>query len=154
MKKQRRIAITRRPRSGGERHTQASIDGRKITVIVVDDDFSVCRALRTQLEILGFNVLIFQSAKGLLGSNIPRRDACLLADVYMPRMRGVELCRQLRAKGVSLPTILMSGRDDDETKQIMRGAKPIASLFKPFSQIALLRAIRKAARLSATAISR
>ncbi len=114
------------------------------TVIVVDDDASVRRALRTQLQILGFNVSDFRSAEEFLISEFPTGDACLLLDVYMPGMSGVELCRSLVASGRHLPTILISGRDDRQTRQMMRDANPIASLVKPFDEKTLLRAIRKA----------
>jgi two-component system response regulator FixJ len=113
-------------------------------VIVVDDDASMRRALRTQLRIAGFNVLVFQSAEDLLASEFPAGDACLLLDVWMPGMNGIELCRSLAASGGQLPTILMSGLDDERTRQIMREAKPIASLFKPFEEKQLIDAIRKA----------
>jgi FixJ family two-component response regulator len=58
---------------------------RKATVIVVDDDLSVCRALKMYLEILGYKVLVFHKAERLLASAIPSGDdVCLLADVYLP----------------------------------------------------------------------
>ena len=113
-------------------------------MIVVDDDASIRRALRTQLQVLGFNVLIFQSAEELLASELPAGDLCLLLDVWMPGMSGIELCHSLAASGRYLPTILMSGLDDEQTTQIMREAGPIACLFKPFEEKQLIRAIRKA----------
>ena len=113
---------------------------------MVDDDLSIRRALKSQLEILGFDVLIFQSAEELLVSELPANNTCLLLDVYMPGMSGIELCQSLVTSGRQLPTILMSGRDDEATKQIMRQAKPTAGLFKPFDQESLLKAIRKAFR--------
>jgi FixJ family two-component response regulator len=113
-------------------------------VIVVEDDASMRRALRTQLQVLGFNVLVCQSAEELLTSEFPAGDACLLLDVWMPGMNGIGLCRSLAASGRHLPTILMSGFDDQQTRQIMRETNPIASLFKPFEEKLLLRAIRKA----------
>jgi FixJ family two-component response regulator len=116
------------------------------TVIVVDDDVSIRRALGRQLQILGFDVSVFQSAEELLVSELHIDKACLLLDVYMPGMSGIELCQSLVASGRYLPTILMSGRDDEATREIMRQAKPIAGLFKPFDQKALLQAIRKALR--------
>ena len=116
------------------------------TVIVVDDDASIRRALRSQLQILGFDGLVFDSSQELLVSGLPTDNACLLLDVYMPGMNGIELCQSLSASGRHLPTILMSGRDDEATRQIMRLAKPVAALFKPFDQEILLRAIRKALR--------
>ncbi len=116
------------------------------TVIVVDDDASIRRALGRQLQILGFSVLDFQSAEDFLASEVPTGDACLLLDVYMPGMNGIELCRSLAASGRHLPTILISGRDDEQIRQMMRKANPIASLLKPFDEKKLLSAIRKALR--------
>ncbi len=113
-------------------------------MIVVDDDASMRRALRRQLQIAGFNPLVFQSAEELLASEFPADDTCLLLDVWMPGMNGIELFRDLAAAGRQLPTILMSGFDDERTRQIMRQAEPVARLFKPFEEKQLLRAIRKA----------
>ena len=113
-------------------------------MIVVDDDASIRSALRRQLQILGLNVLDFQSAEEFLTSDIPTSDACLLLDVYMPGMSGIDLCKKMIEAGRRLPTILISGRDDAQTKKMMREAKPIASLLKPFDEKTLIRAIRKA----------
>jgi two-component system, chemotaxis family, CheB/CheR fusion protein len=114
------------------------------TVIVVDDDASIRRALRRQLQILGFDVLDFGSAEEFLTSEIPAGAACLLLDVYLPAMTGIELCKKMTELGRLLPTILISGRDDAQTRKLMREAKPIASLIKPFDEKSLLGAIRKA----------
>jgi FixJ family two-component response regulator len=116
------------------------------TVIVVDDVPSIRRALRWQLQTLGFNVLDFQSAEEFLASEFPTADACLLLDVYMPGMNGIELSRELTASERRLPTILISGHDDRQTREMMREARPVASLFKPFDEKDLIRAIRKALR--------
>jgi CheY-like chemotaxis protein len=63
----------------------------------------------------------------------------------MPGMTGIELCKKITEDGGRpLPTILISGRDDAQTKKLMREAKPIASLIKPFDEKSMLRAIRKA----------
>jgi len=72
------------------------------------------------------------------------RDVCLLLDVHMPEMSGIELSLSLAAAGQHPPTILMSGRNDPRTRQLMRATKPKAVLFKPFDEKSLLRAIRKA----------
>ncbi len=90
--------------------------------------------------------MVFQSAEDLLASEFPSNNACLLLDIYMPRMSGIELCRSLAASGRGLPTVLMSGRDDQQTRRMMREASPISSLLKPFDEKYLLRAIRKALR--------
>ena len=62
----------------------------------------------------------------------------------MPSMTGIELCHKLAEAGRRLPTILISGRDDPQTRKMMREAHPIASLLKPFDEKSLLRAISKA----------
>lgn len=116
------------------------------TVIVIDDDASVRRALRWQLQTLGFNVLDFESAGEFLASEIPGGDVCLLLDVYMAGMNGIDLCRKMIALERRLPTILVSGHDDRRTRKMMRAAKPAATLFKPFEEKALMRALRKALR--------
>lgn len=111
---------------------------------MVDDDASMRNALRRQLRVLGFEVLDFESAEDFLSSELPSGAACLLLDVYLPGMSGTQLCRTLAESGRHLPTILISGRDDQQTKKMMREANPIASLFKPFDERSLLRAIHKA----------
>jgi FixJ family two-component response regulator len=112
----------------------------------VDGDLSMRRALRTQLQAAGFNVLAFESTESLLESELPTENACLLLDIYrMPKMTSVELCRTLAAER-RLPTVLMSVRDDELTLHLMNEAKAVARLFKPFDERTLLRAIRKALR--------
>ena len=113
------------------------------TVVVVDDDPSICRALKTQLEILGFQVRVFRDAESLLELEVPSSNGCFLIDIYLPGMSGADLCLQLKQMN-SNPIILMSGRHDVRTLKLMRESRPIAKLFKPFDQTSLLRAIRKA----------
>jgi CheY-like chemotaxis protein len=114
-----------------------------VTVVVVEDDASIRGALRRQPQILGFNVRDFQGAEEFLASEFPTGNACLLLDVYMPGMSGIELCRTLAASGRQVPTILMSGREDEQTRQMMSDANPIAILIKPFDENNLLRAISR-----------
>jgi two-component system, NtrC family, C4-dicarboxylate transport response regulator DctD len=116
----------------------------KITVIVIDDDMFLRRALKIQLEILGFDVLVFYNAESMLSSEFPKSNCCLLSDVYLTGMSGAELSRHLVAAEIGLPTILMSGHDDKQTKRLIRKARPIATLLKPFDPDALLAALRKA----------
>ena len=88
---------------------------------------------------------MFNSAERLLASRFPTKNACLLLDIYMPGIGGVELCGILAARGRQMPTVLMSGRDDEEVRRWAK-AKRLPCLFKPFGQAALLRAIQKAMR--------
>jgi FixJ family two-component response regulator len=112
---------------------------------VVDDDRSMRRALRMQLRLVGFNVRTFESAESLLAGRFPTTNACLLLDIYMPGMTGFELCRALAAEQRQIPTVLMSGRDDEETRRLSK-AQRLPCLFKPIDQAALLGAIQKAVR--------
>lgn len=82
----------------------------------------------------------------MLASEFTTDNACLLLDVYMPGMTGIELCRSLDTSGRHPSTILMSARDDRATRQIMRQVKPIGDIFKSFDEKTLLRVIRKALR--------
>jgi len=138
----------RRARSAYQRVWSSQLPIAPIpTVIVVDNDLSMRRALRTQLQAAGFNVLVFESAESLLDSELAIDDACLLLDIYlMPKMSGVELCQNLAAAGRRLPTVLMSARHDELTRRIMSETKAVARLLKPFDEKALLGAIRKALR--------
>jgi FixJ family two-component response regulator len=124
----------------------ASVAKTITTLIVLDDDDFVCRALKAHLEILGFEVLVFNSGEAMLASVFPIQHTCLLADVYLPGISAIEVDRRLKSAGKYLPTILMSGRDDPETMRMMRSAKPVARLFKPFDPQALERAISQAIR--------
>src|SRR5690242_636053 len=97
-----------------------------------------------QLSIAGFNVHVFNSAEEFLAGKFPSANACLLLDMYMPKMTGVELWEHLGSAGRQMPTVLMSGRDDEETRKLARKTRRTSWLFKPFDQSALLRAIHKA----------
>jgi FixJ family two-component response regulator len=112
-------------------------------VILVGDDASIRRALRTRLLALEFNLLVCESAEELLASEFPPGAACLLRDVWMPGMNGIELCRSLATTGRELPTIMMRGVGDERTTEISAERSRLPAI-KPFDQKQLTRAIRKA----------
>jgi FixJ family two-component response regulator len=85
-------------------------------VIVVDDDLSILRALRRLIAGAGFDVRTFDRPSVLLGSSLPTADACLVVDVYLPEMNGVELCSALAASGCRLPVILVTAHADETTR--------------------------------------
>lgn len=118
----------------------------KPTVMIIEDDPSVRRALQMQLSVEGFDVRGFSSAEEFLAGNSAYLNGCLLVDIYMPGMSGIALWRHLVAAGHPMPMVLMSGRDDSNTRRLVRKATGVPCLFKPFDQSALLRAIRKAVR--------
>lgn len=117
---------------------------RKPVLILVEDDPSVLRALRRLMVSAGFEVRAFDRPRVLLAGRMPKSNACLIVDVHLPEMTGVELCEVLAAGGCRLPVIMITGHQDQATAELMRRADPVAILFKPFSREALLAAISKA----------
>jgi FixJ family two-component response regulator len=116
----------------------------KSVVLIVDDDPSVLRALRRLISGAGFEVRTFERPSAVLGSDLPKSDACLIVDVHLPEMNGVELCQTLAASGCTLPVILMTAHADEETQRLARGANPIAFLTKPFGREVLVNSIQSA----------
>lgn len=82
------------------------------TVYIVDDQPAVCHALSEMLSVLGYEVATFSSADNLLASVDIPRTGCLIADVRMPGMDGIQLMHELGKRGIHLPVILISGHAD------------------------------------------
>ena len=118
----------------------APVDERVIGV--VDDDEPVRIAIGSLLRSLGFKVEMFGSAEDLLES--PRLDdiACLIVDVRLPGMSGLDLQRQLLAAKRELPMIFVSAHDDPVARRQAITAGALAFLRKPFSEKALIDAVR------------
>jgi len=118
------------------------------TVLIVDDDIGVLGALARLLRAEGFHARAFESPRRLLASEIPRTGACLLSDLFMPEMNGVELSGALAASGRCLPLIIMTGRNDAQSRQLLHGVDAIAVLFKPFDPELVRDAIDRAFALT------
>ena len=118
------------------------------TVLVVDDDPSVLRSLNRLISASGFHVEAFGKPSELLASEIPRSNACMVVDIDMPEMTGIEMCEVLKASGRGLPAILITGRTDARTRFLASQSGAVAVLFKPFNQAPLLEAIGRAVALS------
>jgi FixJ family two-component response regulator len=116
----------------------------KPALILVEDDPSVLRALRRLILSAGFRVIAFDTPRAVLDSDLPKSDACLLVDLQLPQIGGVQLCEALAAAGCRLPVILMTGHLDQATGDLVQRAKAAALLFKPFSRDSLLKAISQA----------
>lgn len=82
------------------------------TIYIVDDQESVRNALGEMLSVFGFQTESFESADHFLEKLDSSRPACIVADVRMPGTDGIELVRQLRKRGSSLPVVLISGHAD------------------------------------------
>jgi FixJ family two-component response regulator len=118
------------------------LSATKTEVILVEDDPSVQRALRRLLEFSGFEVRAFSHPSALQATGIPGRNACLIFDVHLPEMSGVELYQALTAAGCRSPLILITAHIDDATRAMTKRVKAAAVLIKPFSRDSLLAAIR------------
>lgn len=113
-------------------------------VIVIDDDPSILRALRRLISGAGFDVRTFDRPSALLQRDLPTAEACLIVDIDLPEMNGVELCAALAASGSRLPVILITAHTDEQTRALARRAHPITLLVKPFARSLLMNSIETA----------
>jgi FixJ family two-component response regulator len=120
------------------------------TVLVVDDDPSVLRSLNRLISASGFAVKMFAKPSELMASEIPTSNACMVVDIDMPEMTGIEMCEILKSSGRGLPAILITGRTDARTRSQAAQSDAVAVLFKPFDKDPLLDAIARALALSIT----
>jgi FixJ family two-component response regulator len=111
-------------------------------VYVVDDDESVRRALRRLLHSWGLRARTFASATEFLDSGSREEDACLIADIRMPGLGGLDLHRELLAKGSTIPVIFITAFDTAETREQAKALGAAGYFRKPVDDQALLDAIR------------
>jgi FixJ family two-component response regulator len=113
-------------------------------VSVVEDDPSFRDSMRRLMRSLGYSVEAFSSAADFLAS--PRRveTACLIADVHMPAMTGVELHRHLIEAGYAIPTILMTAYPNDVDRARALNDGIVCYLRKPFDERDLIRCLHAA----------
>ena len=114
------------------------------TVYIVDDDQNILLALRFLLEAEDLHVQTFASAEAFLNHYDPTRPGCLLLDLRMPGMNGLELQEILAARGVQLPIIIITGQGDKLMKLQALDAGAIDVFQKPFDDEALLKRIHQA----------
>jgi FixJ family two-component response regulator len=110
-------------------------------VLIVDDDDSLRRALARTVRLAGFEVEAFQSVDALLAHGVPERDACLVLDVDLPGIGGIEFKRTLAEAGRDIPTIFITALEPAEVSEPLAALAPVAVLYKPFEKNALLEAI-------------
>ena len=120
----------------------ASVAPRRL-LLVVDDDDSMRRALARSLRAAGFEVEAFASAEALIARGLPEREACLVLDVSMPGIGGIEFRRGLMASGRDLPTIFITARPKEEVGPELDSLGAVAVLYKPFAERTLLEAIER-----------
>jgi len=116
---------------------------KKATVAVVDDDERLLRSLESLMISFGYDVRAHLSGESLLASGDVRHIDCLVSDVGMPGMSGIQLLEQVRLSRPDLPVILITGRQEKHLSQL--AARHGARYFeKPLDSVRLIEAIRSA----------
>jgi FixJ family two-component response regulator len=119
------------------------------TISIVDDDESVRKAIESLVRSLGYAAATFSSAGDYLRSDSIRQSSCLITDVRMPQITGVELQRRLIADGNDTPIIFMTAESDDNTRSRVLNAGAVAFLRKPIDADFLVECLDKALGLKA-----
>ncbi|WP_426139007.1 response regulator transcription factor [Pseudomonas sp. DWP3-1-2] len=115
-----------------------------ILICVVDDDASVRNGLGNLLKSLGYGTVGFASGEEFLASSASDEAQCVLLDLKMKGMQGLEVLEHLKAAGKPIGVFCMSAHDDELTVRRTREAGALGFLRKPFSEQALLDSIKQA----------
>jgi|SRR5262245_5274417 len=113
-------------------------------VVVVDDDASVRKALQRLLRSAEYDVEVFASAAEALAGKRLGEAGCVVLDIRMPGISGLDLQRQLAGRYPRLPVVVITGHADEETRQRALAGGAVAVLYKPFDDEALLADIARA----------
>jgi FixJ family two-component response regulator len=113
-------------------------------ISIVEDDAAVRAATENLVKALGFDVYTFASAVEFLQSHRMAETGCLISDVQMPNMSGIELQANLADRGFRIPTIFMTAFPDESVKRRAMDAGAVGFLPKPFTARALIQCIRDA----------
>ena len=113
-------------------------------IAIVDDDDALRTSLDNLIRSVGFRAHGFSSAEAFLRSDDARETACLMLDVRMPGMNGLELQRQMIAANWQIPIIFITSHVDDEARARALDAGAVAFLYKPCREDDLLQAIEAA----------
>jgi FixJ family two-component response regulator len=113
-------------------------------IAVIDDDESVRTALKELLRSVGLPAQVFTSAEDFLNSGQQQHTGCLIADIRMPGMSGLELQAKLNADRCRIPTIFITAHGDEKMRMQALRAGAVEFLAKPFDDEALLERVRTA----------
>jgi len=114
------------------------------TVYVVDDDESIRKALKRLLRSMGYHAVAFESAEDFMEATSCRGEGCLVLDIRLPGMTGLDLQEKLASSGVKYPVIFMTAHDNPQWQERAKKAGAVAYLRKPFDEQSLLGAIQLA----------
>src|SRR5580700_10854439 len=118
--------------------------GKTKVVAIVDDDDLMRSALQGLLKAVGLPAQAFASAEEFLKSGQQQQTACLIADIRMPGMSGLELQAQLNAEQCRIPTIFITAHGDERMRMQALRAGAVEFLTKPFDNKALIDSVRAA----------
>src|ERR1700739_3457545 len=118
--------------------------GEAKLIAIVDDDDSVRAAVQGLLKAVGLPAQAFASAAGVLRSGTQDESACLIADIRMPGMSGLELQAKLNAERRRIPIIFITAHGDAKMRMQALRAGAVEFLAKPFDDEALLESVRAA----------
>jgi FixJ family two-component response regulator len=113
-------------------------------VAIVDDDDAVRGTLKELLRAAGFSSQTFESAEDFLGSGRQQDTACLITDIRMPGMSGLELQARLNTERCRIPTIFITAHGDEEMRFQALRAGAVEFLPKPFDDEILIESVRAA----------
>jgi FixJ family two-component response regulator len=117
-------------------------------IAVVDDDEAIREAIQSLLRSVGLRAAVFASAEDFWHAGPLQATACLIVDVRMPRMSGLELQQRLAMADCPMPIIFITAHSDEATRARALRSGVVAFLAKPFSDEVLLRAVHAALQSS------
>ena len=117
---------------------------KSIFVFIVDDDDSVRKALKRLLRANGYQVVTFESAEEFLLANRFRAEGCIVLDICLPGMSGLDLHEKLASSGANYPVIFITAQDNPQWQKMAAETDAVAYLRKPFDQQLLLDALQTA----------
>jgi FixJ family two-component response regulator len=121
-----------------------AVQGDTTLIAIVDDDELMRDALKGLLNEAGFPVRAFASAEEFLDSGEQHRAACLIADIRMPGMSGLDLQARLNADDIRIPIIFITAHGDEHLRMQALRSGAVEFLAKPFDDEALLESVRAA----------
>jgi len=114
-----------------------------LTVYIVEDDAAMRDSLSLMLGLLGFRAVSFDSAEAFLETYLDDWAGCVVADLRLPGMSGLELQADLRARGKKLPFVIITGHGDVKSARAAFQSEAVDFIEKPFDEAELRRAIEK-----------
>ena len=115
-------------------------------VAIVDDDGRVRISVADLLQSAGFAIKTFSSSEEFLNSGDQEKIGCLIVDVRMPRMNGLQLLEKVKQEQPDLPVVIVTGYRDDRVRERALRAGAAGFFYKPFSDLELLGAVNNAAK--------